>query len=188
MDKAVFLDRDGCLIVDREYLSNPEGISFLPGVLSGLKKLQSAGFKLLVVTNQSGVARGYFTESEVREVNRHLTELLEAEDIFLNGIYYCPAHPEAEEIVYRQGLDRRKPAPGMLLEAAQDLEIDLDESFMVGDKLSDMVAGKRAGCATVLLLTGKGRSVVEKFGEQLEAADYVAENFYRAVEWILTAD
>ena len=181
-EKAVFIDRDGTLIRDKNYLSDPDKIEWYPGVFEALRKLARAGFRLVVVTNQSGVARGYFGEETVREVNNRLEEELGREGIELEDIYYCPAHPEAEAEKYRQNLHRRKPAPGMLKEACCEHGLSPGESFMVGDKPSDVECGKRAGCRSILVETGKEK----ESGQQLEfQPDYVATDFKDAARWIV---
>ena len=185
MDRAVFLDRDGTLIVDRDYLRDPEKIELLPGVLEGLLGLKASGFKLIVVTNQSGVARGYFTETEVRRVNLRLASILQEFGAEPDAIYYCPAHPEAVRERYRNDLDCRKPAPGMLLRASAEQQLDLGRSFIIGDKLSDVEAGHRAGCISLLLLTGYGPTELEKLADPAASIDYVAKDFSAAVDWII---
>lgn len=146
MNKAVFLDRDGTLIVDRGYLSDPDGVSLLAGVAEGLCRLRAAGYLLIVVSNQSGIARGYFTHEEATRVNRRMEALLEEEGARLDAIYYSPHGPDA-------GSETRKPAPGMLLMAARDHDIDLCASACVGDQPRDGEAGQRAGCALNILLS-----------------------------------
>jgi len=169
LHRAVFLDRDGTINVEKDYLINPEDFEFLPGVPEALKKLQNAGFLLVVVSNQSGVARGYFSLQQVEKLHSHMKSLLEPYGVSLSGIYVCPHHPTHGQGEYLYDCECRKGNPGMLLKAAEDLTIDLRHSFMIGDKLADIEAGYTAGCSTFLVRTGYG----EQFSEY--AAAYSTE-------------
>lgn len=153
-DAAVFLDKDGTLIEDVPYNVDPRRIRLLPGVASGLAQLHAAGYRLVVVSNQSGVARGYFPESALRVVETRIRALLAPAGVPLAGFYYCPHHPDGIVPAYARVCDCRKPAPGLLLRAARELRIDLRRSWCVGDILHDVEAGRRAGCRTLLLCTG----------------------------------
>ncbi|QHI72087.1 D-glycero-alpha-D-manno-heptose-1,7-bisphosphate 7-phosphatase [Aminipila terrae] len=136
-NKAFFLDRDGTIIMDKGYLDNPDDIEFIEGIPDLLKKIKEKGYLIVIVSNQSGVARGYFDENTVRTVNWALAEKLKAEfDIAIDGIYYCPHHPEYGE---QKQCNCRKPKPGMVLKAADELKIDISRSVMVGDKESDHI-------------------------------------------------
>ncbi len=154
--RAVFLDRDGTLNVEKDYLYRVEDFEFIPGVPEALKKLQEAGFLLVVVTNQSGVARGFYTLEDVEILHRHMRAELDKYGVTLDGIYVCPHHPEKGQPPFNIDCDCRKGKPGMLLQAAQELDIDLSQSFMVGDKLADIEAGTAAGCSSILVRTGYG--------------------------------
>lgn len=151
--KAVFLDRDDTLIADPGYLSDPAQVKLISGAAPALAALQKMGYLLIVVTNQSGVARGYFTEQQLEQIHHHLKKLLADEGVYLDAIYYCPYHPEGTVAEYAKESDWRKPQPGMLLQAAKDFDIDLSQSWMIGDSYRDIAAGKRAGCKTILLDT-----------------------------------
>ena len=151
MKPAVFLDRDGTVIDEVGHLGEPERVVVLPGVPAALRKLVDAGYALVVVTNQAGVARGYFTDSEVVAVNDRTRELLEAEGVLLDGSYHCPHHPD-----FTGPCDCRKPAPGMLVRAAEELDLDLSRSWMVGDHPSDAEAGRAAGARSIMVRTGHG--------------------------------
>jgi D-glycero-D-manno-heptose 1,7-bisphosphate phosphatase len=142
--RAVFFDRDGTLIVDHGYLSSASQVEFVPDAVAVLQTLREHGFLLVVVSNQSGIGRGILTDDEAAAVDQRFQELLASSNISLDGIYYCPHAPEA-------GCDCRKPKPGLLRCAAEDLGIILAESYMVGDKISDCEAGRRAGCRPVRL-------------------------------------
>lgn len=153
--RAVFLDRDGTLNVEREYLYRPEEFTFCTGAVEALRLLNQAGYLVVVVTNQSGVARGYYGEPEVQALHHHIDTLLQQQGAYIDAWYYCPHHPDGIE-PYRKVCGCRKPLPGMLQQAAVDLGISLADSWMIGDKLIDVEAGLAAGCRTVLVLTGYG--------------------------------
>jgi len=157
---AVFLDRDGTINVEKNYLVDPEELEFITGVPAALKKLQDAGYLLVVVSNQSGVARGYFSEQQVETFHQHMCSLLEKSAVRLDGIYICPHHPTAGVGEYLCDCDCRKGKPGLLLRAAEELGIDLKKSFMVGDKEADIEAGQAAGCQSILVKTGYGQKFV----------------------------
>jgi histidinol-phosphate phosphatase family protein len=152
--KAVFLDKDGTLIEDIPYNVDPQKVRLAAGVVEGLTALHESGFALIVVSNQSGVAHGLFVEPALREVERTLRRQLAAFGVPLAGFYYCPHHPQGKVAPYAAACRCRKPAPGMLRCAAADLGINLGESWMVGDILDDIEAGRRAGCRTVLIANG----------------------------------
>lgn len=149
--KAVFLDRDDTLIEDPGYINHPSQVKLLPGAAAALSQLRKMGFQLVVVSNQSGVARGILNEETLAQVHHTLEKRLADEGAYLDAIYYCPFHPDGVVEKYRMESDMRKPAPGMLLKAAEELHIDLSQSWMVGDSYRDVEAGKRAGCKTILI-------------------------------------
>ncbi|TCO79050.1 D-glycero-alpha-D-manno-heptose-1,7-bisphosphate 7-phosphatase [Marinisporobacter balticus] len=142
--RAVFLDRDGTLIVDHGYIHEPSQVALLPGAIEALSKLKKWGFELIIISNQSGIGRGFFTKKEVDNVNQHLHSLLIAHGITLTGIYYCPHSPDA-------GCICRKPKPGLLLQALYEHRIDAKQSYFVGDKWTDIQAAIGAGVQPVLL-------------------------------------
>lgn len=156
--RAVFLDRDGTVNVEKEYLHRPEEFEFVSGTAEAIGILKGAGYLVVVVTNQSGVARGFYGEEDVELLHRHMDELLAVCGTSVDGYYYCPHHPEKGVGRYRIDCDCRKPLPGMLLQAAADLGIDLADSWMIGDKLADVEAGIAAGCRPVMVKTGYGAS------------------------------
>ncbi|WP_211238298.1 D-glycero-alpha-D-manno-heptose-1,7-bisphosphate 7-phosphatase [Deinococcus pimensis] len=149
--RAVFLDKDGTLVVDVPYNVDPARVTLAPGAREGARRLHEAGYALVVVTNQSGVARGLFEEDALRAVEERLTELL---GVPLAGFYFCPHHPEGLVGRYRVECECRKPRPGLIERAARELNLDLARSWMIGDILHDVEAGNRAGCRSVLVLTG----------------------------------
>ena len=147
--KAIFLDRDGVLINDAHWVVSIEQIQILPGVVEALKQLAGAGFKLVAVTNQPVIARGMTTALQLGAIHQHLNTLLNLEsDSTIQRYYFCPHHPQATLPEYRINCECRKPKPGMLFRAANELNIDLKNSFLVGDRLSDICAGFKAGCKT----------------------------------------
>ena len=156
MRPAVFLDRDGTLIEERGYLSKLEDIALFADTPAALRRLRDAGFALVVVTNQAGIARGYFDEAFVQKAHRCLGEMLAAEGIVIDGYYYCPHHPDGLVPEYSRVCRCRKPAPGMVEHAARDLDLDVDRSFVVGDKWLDVELATNAGARGILVRTGYG--------------------------------
>ena len=175
---AVFLDRDGTINEEVEYLSDPGDLRLIAGAAGAIRLLNVAGMPAVVVSNQAGVGRGYFSEESVRAVNEELAKRLAAKGARLDAIYYCPHHPD-------EGCACRKPEPGMLLQAAREQGLDLQRSYMVGDKVSDLDAGRRAGCRTVLVLTGYGAEAREAYESSDTQPDHVSEDLLDAVKWIL---
>jgi D-glycero-D-manno-heptose 1,7-bisphosphate phosphatase len=153
-EPAVFLDKDGTLVDDIPFNVDPERIQLADGAPTALRRLHAAGYLLIVVSNQSGVARGYFPERALQGVEARLRGLLESAGVPLAGFYYCPHHPDGLVPCYAVACACRKPAPAMLLRAAREHGIDLSTSWMVGDILDDVEAGRAAGCRTVLLDNG----------------------------------
>lgn len=160
---AVFLDRDGTVIVEKHFLSRPDEVELLPSAGESIARLNSLGVVVVVVTNQSGVARGYFAERCVAEIHSRLDELLAGCGARVDRYEYCPHHPTDGIGEYRIDCDCRKPRPGMLTRAAAVLNVDLSRSLMVGDRLADLEAGTNAGCHSALVRTGYGRAVVLDF-------------------------
>jgi D-glycero-D-manno-heptose 1,7-bisphosphate phosphatase len=150
-EKAIFLDRDDTLIEDPGYINNPEQVKLLDGVPEALIQFKALGYKLIVVTNQSAVAHGIVTEKVLGEIHDRLKQLLADKNAFLDRIYYCPYHPEGIVPKYRKESNCRKPSPGMLLQAADEMDIDLGQSWCVGNSSRDIEAGLRAGCKTILI-------------------------------------
>ena len=167
--QAVFLDRDGTINVEVEYLQSVDQFRFIPGVPAALKRLQQAGFLLVVVTNQAGIGRGYYDEAALELVHRHMHAELAAAGVAIDACYFCPHHPEKGVGAYLQECGCRKPLPGMLQQAARELQIDLPRSFMVGDKLTDIEAGLSAGCRSLLVLTGYGADEAARLPEGVNA-------------------
>jgi D-glycero-D-manno-heptose 1,7-bisphosphate phosphatase len=179
---AVFLDRDGTINEEVGYLSDPEKVVLIPGAAEALIRLKAAGFKLIVLTNQSGVARGYFTARELAEVNMRLDSMLAEKGAAVDAYYYCPHHPKHGEMV---DCDCRKPKTGMVDTAAREHGIDLARSYFVGDKRTDVQLGKNAGGKSILVLTGFGRDEVLLLEDEGLEADVVLDGLPEAADWII---
>ncbi len=181
MKPAVFMDRDGTLIEPVHYLSKPQQVALIPGVADALDKMSKAGFALVVVTNQSGIGRGILNENDLVEIHAELTKQLEAFGLGLDGIYHCSVVPKQKEPTVVEHEDR-KPGPGMLLRASSELGLDLTRSWMVGDTLADIYAGRNAGCkGQILVRTGYGGQV----DAQAHAIEHVIDSLADADRIIL---
>jgi D-glycero-D-manno-heptose 1,7-bisphosphate phosphatase len=182
-ERAVFLDRDGVINVDRHYLHQVEQFAFIDGVPRALQRLQQAGWKLVVVTNQSGIARGLFTEADYQRLTQHMTQRLAEAGVHLDAVLHCPHLPDAPVAAYRIACACRKPAPGLLVRAARQLGLDLARSVMVGDKGSDLRAGRSAGVARCLLVRS-GQPTTEG---DIALADAVHDDLACCVDELLGA-
>jgi D-glycero-D-manno-heptose 1,7-bisphosphate phosphatase len=177
---AIFLDRDGTLIQEREYLADPAGVDLFPGIGPALRRLQDAGFQLVIITNQSGIGRGYYTEADMHRVNARLLELLAAAGVSIAKIYYAPEAPE-------QPSRGRKPSPQFLFDARDHLQLDLAQSYMIGDKLIDLECGWNAGVKRAILVrTGYG-ALVERNSPDKIAAATIVDDLPAAATLILDA-
>lgn len=184
--QAVFIDRDGTLTEEIGYVNHPKRLRLLPRSAEAIRLLNEARVKAVLVTNQSGIARGFFTEEILHAVHAELLNQLKAEGAFLDGLYVCVHHPTEGRWPYRRVCDCRKPNPGLLRQAASELSLDLQLSHMVGDKISDVMVGHRAGARGILVLTGYGLGEWEyRRSQWTESPDHVAENLLDAVRWIL---
>jgi D,D-heptose 1,7-bisphosphate phosphatase len=208
---AVFLDRDGTINEEVGYLDRMEKLKLIPGAAEAIRLINKSGMKAVVVTNQSGVARGVFDETFVEKTHTHLRGILRADGALIDAFYFCPHHPTEGRVEYLKICDCRKPAPGMLLRAVEELRIDPNHSYMVGDTLKDIEAGARAGAQGILVRTGYGeeaaaqlgpdeelrkngnmmphRVLIEKGGVQGEAGiirpAHIAADLREAVAWIM---
>ena len=182
--KAVFLDRDGVIVEDVHYLHRPEDITLIDGAAETIAALNRARVPVVIVTNQSGIGRGYFTEAAYRETRAALAAMLAAHGAKVDAEYYCPDHPVEGLGAYKRESNRRKPGPGMVFEAAADLGLDLLSSVLVGDKRSDLEAGRAAGCMTALVRTGKGKTAEKEIADFPDSADAVFDTLADAREWI----
>ena len=181
--RAVFLDRDGTINEEREYLHRVEDFAFIPGAAEAIGRLKDAGFCVVVVTNQSGIGRGYYDEAALCVLHSHLDRELDRFGAAIDAYYFCPHHPEHGVGDYRQECACRKPMPGMLVKAAADLGIDLRRSYIIGDKLADVAAGLAAGCRPILVRTGYGRDEETLLPEGVSCYD----DLRAAVQAIVTA-
>ena len=183
---AVFLDRDGTINEQMGYINHLSRFRLLPGVVEAIRLLNAQQVPVVVVTNQSGLARGYFPQLLLDEVHAIMNGLLAEQGAWLDGLYVCPHHPEAKEEQYRKNCNCRKPRTGLLEQAAAELNLDLAGSYLVGDRWSDINCAARAGCTPVLVLTGYGRGDLQYIGpgQKLQPA-HVAETLLAAVHWIL---
>lgn len=183
---AIFVDRDGTLAHEVGYINHPSRFRLYPYAVDAVRLINRSGFLAVLVTNQAGVARGYFPESLVQEVHEALRATLQAGGARLDGIYYCPHHPSAGEPPYRRDCDCRKPKPGLLHRAASELGIDLARSFVVGDRLADLELGWAVGAGTVLVRSGYGRGELDHNAASWpRQPDIVADNLLEAVARIL---
>ncbi|MFC1985403.1 D-glycero-alpha-D-manno-heptose-1,7-bisphosphate 7-phosphatase [Chloroflexota bacterium] len=171
-NKAVFIDRDGTMARDAHYCSCPEEFELFTHTAKAIRLLNDHAFKVIVVTNQSGIARGYFTEETLVKIHGKMRDELTKEGAFVSAIYHCPHHPD-------EGCDCRKPKPKLVYQAVKDYDIDLQHSFVVGDLGLDVELGKNVGCMTILIGDKAGNGVT---------ADCVADNLLQAVDWILSQD
>jgi D,D-heptose 1,7-bisphosphate phosphatase len=185
-NRAVFLDRDQTIIEDPGYISDPSLVKVLPGVDLAIKSLRQGGYLAVVVTNQSGIARGLLTVDMLDKIHGEMRRQLAAGGAHLDAVYYCPFHPEGTVEPYAVDSDLRKPSPGMLLKAAGDLDIDLSGSWMVGDGARDIEAGQRAGCRTIRIRSASPAVSAEADDENVQA-DFVVRNVLEAAKLILQA-
>ncbi len=186
MSRAVFLDRDGTVNAEVGYLSDLNQLKLIPGAGAAIRRLNEKGFKVVLVTNQSGIARGYFTESFVHETHALLEQMLREEGARIDGIYYCPHHPRAGNSHYTKVCDCRKPGTGLIDRAARDLAIDVKMSFVVGDKWSDVELGQRAGARSILVRSGFASDDPGNVRPgHLSDPDFIAHTITEAVDWIL---
>ena len=180
--KAVFLDRDGTVIYERGYITVAEKVELLPGVAGAIVRLRAAGWKVLIVTNQGCVGRGMITEEELGAIHFRMLAMLGGEGAEVDGVYYCPHHPEGSVPEYAIECDCRKPRPGLLERAAGEHDLDLEQCIIVGDTMRDLGAGRAAGTRAILVLTGHGKETAAEAHD----ADHVAADLPAAVDWILS--
>jgi len=181
---AVFLDRDGTMIEDVGYLNRVEDLRVFPWTVDAIRSLNRAGFLVVVVTNQSAIARGVLTEEGLAEIHAHLDEMLAAEGAKVTAYYYCPHHPEGPVAAYAMECDCRKPAAGMIERAAADLDIDVTRSFVVGDKWVDIGLARAVGASAVLVRTGYGADEARRAAPGLRA-DAIVDDLGLAANWII---
>jgi D,D-heptose 1,7-bisphosphate phosphatase len=186
---AVFLDRDGTINEEVGYLDSLDKFKIIPCAYEAIRLINESGMKAVVISNQAGVARGLFTEDFVKKINKHLQAALCQKKAHIDNFYYCPHHPTEGIEPYLKVCNCRKPASGMLLQAAQDLNIDLTRSYLVGDRFRDMEAAKKVRVKGILVKTGYGQELLQDDGpdEATEEGkpDYIAADILEAVRWIL---
>lgn len=173
MAKAIFLDRDGTINVEKNYLYQIEEFEFLPGVIEALQKFQELGYLLIIVTNQSGIARGYYAEEEFQKLNMWMLDTLKKYGIDITKVYYCPHLPDAQIEQYRKICDCRKPALGMYEQAIAEYEINLSQSYAIGDKLRDLEICKRTEC----------RGYLVGFGEDIDVISNIKSEEYKGIKY-----
>jgi len=188
MRKAVFIDRDGTISEEVGYINHPSRFRLFPYSAPAIKKLNENGWLAIVVTNQAGVARGYFSENLITEVHQKLKQELEENHAQLDAIFYCAHHPTVGAPPYRTDCDCRKPKPGLVHQAATQFDVDLDQSWMIGDRYSDIELARNAGLRSAFVLSGYGRGEWEhQRMDWQHQPDLVAENLLEAVEAIISA-
>lgn len=185
MKRAVFFDRDGTINEEVGYIKDLANLKLIKGAAVAIENLRKEGFLAILITNQSGPARDYYPESWVNTLNNTVQSLLEAEGTKLDEIYYCSHLPDGIVPEYTKDCDCRKPNTALFLRAKEKFDIDLENSFMIGDKATDVEAGHNAGCKSVLLKTGYGTQVLEGKYQNLPDADYIADDIVDASRWIL---
>ncbi|OGC78390.1 MAG: hypothetical protein A2145_01690 [candidate division Zixibacteria bacterium RBG_16_40_9] len=183
--KAVFLDRDGTIIQENGYISKINQVEFIPGSVKAIQILKSLGYKIVVITNQSGVAQGFFSEKSLKKVNNYLLKKLRQQKASVDGIYYCPHHPRVGLKNYKKDCDCRKPKTGLLKLAVKEKKLKLNDSVVIGDKISDVELGKNAKIKSILVLTGYGKKESKKIGSFSKSKpDFIAKNLLEAVRYI----
>jgi D-glycero-D-manno-heptose 1,7-bisphosphate phosphatase len=182
----VFMDRDGTLIEDAGYIDTTDKIRLFPEAIEAVKLLNDAGYKTIIVSNQSGVARGYFSEDTAKLINNRVIELFAERGASIDAVYYCPHHPRYGNQNYRRDCECRKPKSGMILKAVKELDLDLSGSIMVGDKYTDVKTGKNLDLFSILVFTGYGRQEYQKMktNNVKPDPDLVIENIYDAALFI----
>lgn len=180
MNKAVFLDRDGTINIEKNYLYKTSEFQFLPGAVDAIRNMNRKGYKIIIITNQAGVARGYYTEQDVENLNEWMKRILFLQDVFVDDIFYCPHHSEYGSDKYRIDCDCRKPRPGLIKKAIEKHNICPNISFTIGDKESDISAGKSVGTKTILVRTGYGSNILKS------RADFICKDLLEAAVRVIT--
>ncbi len=187
--KAAFLDRDGTIIQENGYISKINQVEFIPGSIQAIRILKSLGYKIIVITNQSGVAQGYFTEKTLKKVHRYLQKELRKNKAGWDGIYYCPHHPRVGLKRYLKDCNCRKPQTGLVKLAVREHKLKLKGSVVMGDKLMDVGLGKNAKIKSILVLTGHGKNEAKKIGTFPKSKpDFIAKNLLEAVKLLQEQD
>jgi len=183
--KAAFLDRDGTIIEENGYISKIKQVDFIPGSIEAIKRLKSLGYKIIVITNQSGVAQRFFTEKDLKKVHNYLQKQLRKDKAGWDGIYYCPHHPRVGLKRYLKDCNCRKPKTGLVKLAAREHKLKLKGSVVIGDRLSDVGLGKNAKMESILLLTGHGKKESKKIGTYPKTKpNFIAKNLLEAAKYL----
>jgi D-glycero-D-manno-heptose 1,7-bisphosphate phosphatase len=185
MKQAVFLDRDGTINRDIGYLNHPDQLELIPGAAEAIRLLNNASFLAVVITNQAGVAKGLIPEEQLPAIQEAFFSLLQKEGAEIDGYYFCPHYPEGSVEKYACPCECRKPAPGLLVKASEDMNIDLKSSYVVGDKVSDVQLAHNVEATAVLVLTGYGRDELNRYPKEYAPPHYTCNDLYEAVQWIL---
>jgi D,D-heptose 1,7-bisphosphate phosphatase len=182
MSHAVFFDRDGTINVDPGYIGSANLVELLPGVPEGIIRLKEKGFKIIVISNQSGIARGYFTEKEVNEIHFRINEILNRMNTGIDAFYFCPFHPDFNS---PEECECRKPSPKMIFEASRDFALDVHKSYMVGDKMTDVECGTNAGVKTVLINVTVPSEEISYLNQGSKIPTFIADSFAEACDFII---
>lgn len=185
MTKAVFFDRDGTINEEAGYIRDLNNMRLIKGAAEAIESVRKEGYLAILITNQSGPARGYYSEEWVKQLNNRVQDLLIEQGTRLDSMYYCPHLPDGTVPEYTKVCDCRKPEIALYLQAKDTYNIDLNSSFMVGDKATDVEAGHNAGCKSVLLKTGYGEQVLKGEYQTVPDADYIADDIVDACKWII---
>ena len=180
VNKAVFIDRDGTININSGYIIKPDHLQIYSGVSKGIRLLNEHGFKIIIITNQSGIARGFYSEKILEEIHKKLKIELKKENAKIDAIYYCPHHPN-------ENCNCRKPKPGLLEQAITDLNIDKEKSYMIGDRMLDIEAGSKIGCKTILI-PEDNEKIEKEMKRSSVIPDYICNSFFSGVKWILNRD
>ena len=184
MHVGIFFDRDGTINEEVNYLSSPEQLRLLPRATQAIQQANALDCKVFIISNQAGVARGFLTEQQVQSVNQYLLQLLREDNCTIDKVYFCPHHPEFGESPYKAHCECRKPKIGMLLQAAREFQIDLSNSFVIGDKLTDIQTANNAGAKGILVKTGYGNEEMNLLQQNNVSVAYIADDIYDAVQFI----
>ncbi len=184
---AVFIDRDGVINREVDHLRDENQVVLLPNVGEAIKRVNALNIPVIIVTNQSAVARGFITEPQLHNIHKSLLGLLSATGAFIDRIYYCPHHPEIGSRDYKIRCACRKPKDGMLIKAAEEFNIKLSNSTMIGDSISDLQAAWNAGCKSILVLTGHGQKTQQMLEHEENKPDYIANDLSDAIDWVISA-
>ena len=181
---GIFLDRDGTINEEIDFLTSPDSLNLIDGSARAIREANECGFKVFVITNQSGIARGILTEENLAEIHSALLNKLALHNAHIDAIYYCPHHPDAVDVKYRVVCDCRKPGTGMLMKAVQEFGIDLERSYVIGDRMIDVQTGNNSGATSILVLTGYGRKELELCAENNIDISFVASDLGAAIRHI----